>query len=110
MNETGEICCKNPFLMLKYLKRPKETDEYFDFEGFGHTGDMGYYNEDNDIIYVDRLKELIKYNNNHVAPTEIEDILQKHEAVQECLVYGKKDPRVQELISAVVIKKPNAKV
>ena len=102
-NETGEICIKGPFKMLHYLKRPKETGEYFDSENFGHTGDLGYYNDEGYVVYVDRMKELIKYKNNHVAPTEIEDILQKHEAVQECLVFGKKDPQVQELISAVVI-------
>ena len=47
--------------MLGYLNRPKETNEYIDFEGFGHTGDIGYYDENGDIYYVDRLKELIKY-------------------------------------------------
>lgn len=107
--EEGEICIKSPMLMQRYLKRPKETEEYFDFEGFGHTGDLGYYDKDGFIVYVDRIKELIKYNNNHVAPTEIEDYLQRHEDVQECLVFGKKDPRVQELISAVVVLKPGSK-
>ena len=96
--------------MLRYLKRPKETEEYFDFEEFCHTGDLGFYNQEGWIIYVDRMKEVIKYKNNLVAPTEIEDILQKHEAVQESLVFGKKEPSVQELISAVVIIKPDKKV
>ena len=46
-----------------------------------------------------------RYRNNHVAPTEIEDILQTHPAVAECLVFGKVCPQVQELISAVVVKR-----
>jgi 4-coumarate--CoA ligase len=46
--------------MVKYLNRPKETAEYFDNEGFGHTGDLGYYTEDGEIFFVDRIKELIK--------------------------------------------------
>ena len=46
--------------MKNYLNRVKETREYFDFEGFGHTGDIGYYTEDGRIIYVDRLKEIMK--------------------------------------------------
>ena len=96
--------------MLRYLKRPKETEEYFDFEEFCHTGDLGFYNQEGWIIYVDRMKEVIKYKNNLVAPTEIEDILQKHEAVQESLVFGKKEPSVQELITAVVIIKPDKNV
>ena len=110
VNETGEICIKSPCQMLRYLKRPKETEEYFDFEEFCHTGDLGFYNQEGWITYVDRMKEVIKYKNNHVAPTEIEDILQKHEAVQESLVFGKKEPSVQELIAAVVIIKPDKKV
>ena len=109
-NQHGEICLKSPFLMQKYLKRPKETDEYFDFEGFGHSGDLGYYDEEANLFYLDRIKELIKYKNNHVAPTEIEDLLQQHSEVTECLVFGKKDPRVQEIISAVVVVKKNSKV
>jgi len=46
--------------MAGYLKRPKETKEYFDFEGFGHTGDLGYYDKNGDFYFVDRMKELIK--------------------------------------------------
>lgn len=45
-----------------------------------------------------------------MAPTELEDIMQRHPAVQECLVYGKPDDEVQELISAVVVLKPGKKV
>ena len=96
--------------MLCYLNRPKETAEHFDSEGFSHTGDLGFYNNDGWIVYVDRMKEVIKYKNNHISPTEIEDILQKHEAVQDCLVFGKKEPSVMELISAVVTTKSNKKV
>ena len=110
VNQIGEICIKGPGQMLRYLKRPKETEEYFDFEQFGHTGDLGYYDEEGNIKYVDRMKEIIKFNNNHISPTEIEDILQKHADVQDCLVFGKKEPKVQELVTAVVCKKPNAKV
>ena len=46
-----------------------------------------------------------RYCNNHVAPTELEEILQSHPAVQESLVFGVKEPSVQELISAVVVLK-----
>lgn len=61
VGEEGEICVKSPSLMTHYMNREKETSEYFDFEGFGHTGDIGYYTKDGDIFYTDRLKELIKY-------------------------------------------------
>lgn len=51
-----------------------------------------------------------RYKNNHVAPTEIEEILQTHPAVKEALVFGVEDHEVQELISAVISLNPGAKV
>ena len=47
-----------------------------------------------------------RYCNNHIAPTEIEDVLQTHPDVLEALVFGMKDPAVQERVSAVVVLKP----
>jgi 4-coumarate--CoA ligase len=51
---------KNDYSMLRYLKRPKQTEEYFDPDGFSHTGDLGYYDENGEIYFFDRMKELIK--------------------------------------------------
>ena len=45
-----------------------------------------------------------------MSPSEIESVLQEHPAVKESLVFGKKDPKVQELISAVIVLNENAKV
>jgi len=104
--EHGEIRAKGEAMMIGYLKQPKST--YFDENGFGMTGDMGFYDENGLMHYVDRIKELLKYCNNHIAPTELEDILQTHPAVAECLVFGMKDPKVQELVSAVVVLKSDA--
>ena len=59
-NEIGEICLKTPNMMLGYLNRPEETKKYFDMDGFGRSGDLGYYDKDGKIYYVDRIKELIK--------------------------------------------------
>ena len=56
------------------------------------------------------LPVLFRYKNNHVSPTELEDLLQKHDDVQECLVFGKPDNQVQEIISAVVVLKQGSKV
>ena len=52
----------------------------------------------------------LRYQNNHVSPSEIESILQEHPDVKECVVFGKKDPTVQELISAVIVPKEHAQV
>ncbi len=58
--EVGEICIKSSYMMVEYLKRPKETKEYFDSDGFGHSGDLGYYDNKADLFFVDRMKALIK--------------------------------------------------
>ena len=101
-NQEGEICSKaDGTSMMGYLNQPRET--YFDQEGFGMTGDLGYYDQNGALHYVDRMKELIKFCNNHVSPTQLEDILQSHPFVRESLVFGIQEPSLQELVSAVVV-------
>ena len=46
-------------MMIGYLNQPKST--YFDEDGFGMTGDLGYFNDHGQIFYVDRIKEIVKY-------------------------------------------------
>jgi 4-coumarate--CoA ligase len=59
--EVGELCLIGTSMMIGYLERPEDNANYFDSEGFGRSGDIGYYDEDGKIYYVDRMKELIKY-------------------------------------------------
>ncbi len=56
------------------------------------------------MYFVDRVKELIKYHNIHVSPTELEEILQEHPAVNEVLVFGRPDLHAMELTTAVVVR------
>ena len=58
--EVGELCYQSPYTMVEYLDRPDATKQYFDDSGFCHTGDLVSYNEKGHLIYVDRLKEIIK--------------------------------------------------
>ena len=51
-----------------------------------------------------------RYNNNHVSPTELEGILQRHPAIQESLVFGRPNPETQEQVTAVVVLKPGHEV
>lgn len=58
--QAGEMCVQGPQMMKGYYKNEKATKETYDSEGWLHTGDMVYYNEQNQFFIVDRLKELIK--------------------------------------------------
>ncbi|XP_045456975.1 4-coumarate--CoA ligase 1-like [Melitaea cinxia] len=106
-NQRGEICYKSPVLMKGYIG---ETTEYLDEEGFFKSGDIGYYDEDQYVYVVDRLKDLIKFNNYHVPPAEIESIILQHPAVLEVGVVGAKNEEFHELPTAFVALKPGAQV
>lgn len=60
-NEVGELCVRGPHVMKGYYGNAKATSETVDKEGWLHTGDVGYYDDDGDCFIVDRAKELIKY-------------------------------------------------
>uniref|UniRef100_H2ZDR6 AMP-dependent synthetase/ligase domain-containing protein n=1 Tax=Ciona savignyi TaxID=51511 RepID=H2ZDR6_CIOSA len=77
-NEEGEICCKGPQVMKGYYKNPSATTQCIDYDGWFHTGDIGYYDEHGLLYVIDRLKELIKYKGFQVAPAELEAELLKH--------------------------------
>lgn len=62
------------------------------------------------LKYEGRHKELIKYKNYHLYPIEIENVICKHPDVIEAGVFGKQEPTVQELVTAVVVKLPNSSV
>ncbi|RVE49753.1 hypothetical protein evm_005623 [Chilo suppressalis] len=106
--QTGEICIKGPTIMKGYVGI--ENKEVFDSEGFFHTGDVGYYDEDRDFFIVDRLKELIKYKGYQVAPAELEALLLKHEAVADAGVVGIPDVAAGEVPLAFVVTQPGKRV
>lgn len=58
--QEGEMCIMGPQVMKGYYKNEKATEETIDNSGWLHTGDIAYYNEQNQFFIVDRLKELIK--------------------------------------------------
>ncbi len=64
--QPGEILVKGPQITKGYVRNEKATRELIDDEGWLHTGDMGYYDEDKNFYIVDRLKDLIKYNEHQV--------------------------------------------
>merc|ERR1712051_33639 len=109
-NESGELLIKTLAPMKGYLNHPDETKNFFAGDGFIHTGDLASYAMNGLLKYEGRLKELIKYKNYHLYPLEIEQIICSHPDVIEAAVFGRPEPTVQELVTAVVIKAPNSNI
>ena len=86
--ELGEFWLKGPNVMKGYLNNAEATAQTIDADGYLHTGDLGYIDEDGDCYVVDRCKELIKVKGYQVAPAELEDLLNSHPAVEDCAVVG----------------------
>jgi long-chain acyl-CoA synthetase len=85
--EVGEICGKGPLLMPGYYKRPDLTEKTL-INGWLHSGDMGYADEDGFLYLVDRMKDMIISGGVNVYPRDIEEIVVQHPAVREAAVFG----------------------
>ena len=98
----GEILIKGPQLMRGYWERPDDTENIFD-DGWLHTGDIGYMDEDGYLFVVDRKKDVIKPSGFQVWPREVEEAIAAHPAVREVAVVGVRDPRQTEAVKAFVV-------
>ena len=108
--QTGEIQMRSPGMMQGYYKDPEQTAAAITPDGWLHTGDIGYYDQDGYFFITDRMKELIKYKGFQVSPTELEQVLLKHPDVVEAAVIGLPDEESGELPKAFVVKRPKSKV
>ena len=106
--EHGEIWVRGPQMMKGYLNQPEATAATIDAEGWLHTGDIGYADEDGWFYIVDRLKELIKYKAYQVAPAELEAVLLAHPAVADAAVIPSPDDEAGEVPKAFVVLKSEA--
>ncbi|KAJ1965909.1 hypothetical protein GGI12_000430 [Dipsacomyces acuminosporus] len=93
--QVGELCFRGPNIMIGYLNNEDATKEAIDEDGFLHTGDIGYIDEERFVYVTDRKKELVKFNGFQVAPAELEGILLQHPSVADCAVFGVFDEKRQ---------------
>jgi len=107
-SQEGEICVRGPQVMKGYLNRPEATAAMIDGEGWLHTGDVGYADEEGCFFVVDRVKELIKYKGLQVAPAELEAVLLAHPAVADAAVVPLPDEEAGEVPKAFVVLKGEA--
>jgi len=99
--ERGEICLRGPNIMKGYWNRPEATAEAIDPEGWFHSGDVGYLDEDGFLFICDRLKDMVISGGENVYPAEVEGALYKHEAIAEVAVIGLPDEKWGEAVTAV---------
>jgi len=101
----GEIVVKGPNVMKGYYKNPEATAEALR-NGWLHTGDLGYLDEEGYLYIVDRKKEMIIRGGQNVYPKEIEEVVYRHPAVLEAAIVGLPDKVWGEEIAAFVVLKP----
>ena len=89
-NGEGEIMIKSPTLMLGYYEDEEATREAIEPDGYFHSGDIGYINEEGFIYITGRSKNVIvTQNGKNIYPEEIEMLLDKIPEIKEVMVYGK---------------------
>ena len=102
-NGVGEVYAKGNNVMLGYYNNQKLTDEAFN-NGWFKTGDLGFIDVDGFLHLSGRKKNVIIANNGeNVFPEEIEDILSRNPFILECMVYGQKDEKHDEIIVAQIV-------
>lgn len=102
--EIGELMIRGDNVMKGYYKNEIATKEALNREGWLHTGDLAYEDEDGFFFITGRLKELIIKGGENIAPREIDDILYAHPAVLEAAAFGIEDEHYgQEVMASVAL-------
>lgn len=109
VGEVGEILVKGPGLFKRYWEMPEETAAAFTADGWFHTEDLAYVDEDGYMFMVGRKKEMIICGGYNIYPREIEDLLYTHPAILEAAVVGVPDGTRGEIPKAFIVLKSNSK-
>ena len=107
--ERGEVCIQSPANVLGYWNKPEATAEAF-IDGWFHTGDVGYMDEDGFVYIVDRIKEIIIRGGENISCLEVEAAIYAHPAVFEAAVFGLPDERLGESVGAAIVLKPGGEL
>ena len=109
-NQVGELVLKGPSGCSGYWNNPEASAAMIDEQGWFHTGDLVYHDEEWYFYVVERKKDMFISGGENVYPVEIENVLYKHPAVHMCAVIGVPDEKWGEVGKACVVLKPGAKV
>jgi len=105
----GEVCMRGPNIMLGYRNLEEQTSATI-VDGWLHTGDGGYLDEDGFLFIVDRVKDMIVSGGENVYSAEVENALYQHDAVAQCAVIGVPSEKWGEQVHAVIVLNENTSV
>ncbi|XP_020801053.1 4-coumarate--CoA ligase 1-like isoform X1 [Drosophila serrata] len=108
--EVGEIYVHNGRPWKGYFGNPEETRRMQDSEGWFHTGDLGYFDEQNRLFVVDRKKEMCKYQGYQYLPSEIEGVISELPQVEEVCVVSIYDEEQGDAAGALVVKRQGVSI
>jgi len=103
--EVGEIVFRGPNVMLGYYQDAEATAAAQRF-GWHHSGDLGRWDDDGQLLFMDRLKDVIKSGGENVPSIKVEEVLLRHPAVLNAAVVGLPHDRWGEAITAFVVPRP----
>jgi acyl-CoA synthetase (AMP-forming)/AMP-acid ligase II len=106
--EVGEIWTRSRQNSPGYWNQPEETAATFDADGWLHTGDAGYLDEEGYVFLTDRVKDMIVTGAENVYPVEVESALSEHPEVADVAVIGVPDERWGETVKAIVVRRPGS--
>jgi fatty-acyl-CoA synthase len=104
----GELWLRGRLVTAGYYRKPEETAKAFTADGWFRTGDLAVRDAHGRIVFIGRLREVLRISHFLVAPGEIEAYLQTHPKVLQAFVVGVPDPRTNEAAVAYVIPRPGA--
>ena len=107
--QSGEICLSGPTITPGYWNRPDATAETIK-DGWLHTGDIGYYDEDGYLYISDRAKDMILRAGENVYCVEIENCISDHPEIEEAAVIGVPDKDLGEKVKAIVRKRRDSDI
>ncbi len=101
--EPGEIVARGFQVMIGYFDNPTATAETIDADGWLHTGDVGYVDDDNNVTITDRIKDMFIVGGFNAYPAEIEGLMLDHPDLAQVAIVGVPDARMGEVGMAFVV-------
>ena len=104
--EVGEVRFRGPHLFRGYWNKPKETADVLGADGWLHTGDLGYLDDEGFLFLVDRAKDIVIRAGENISCSEVENVVYSHPDVYECACFGLPHDRLGEELAVAVYPKP----